>query len=137
MNKRSFVLRAGDPWRGNIRANLSSFVDRLPESKSWRIEIGEYHKTRSSEQNRYLWGVCYATLRDATGQDVNDWHEYMLGECFGWEEYEMFGRKKLRPARRSSRLSTAEFADFVAFIQQRAAENGIYIPDPEPTRDVA
>jgi hypothetical protein len=56
-------------------------------------------------------------------------HEYFLGEHFGWETLEGFGRKRLRPLKRSSKLSTAEFAAFVDFIQRKAAELGIYIPD--------
>jgi hypothetical protein len=54
----------------------------------------------------------------------------MLGEHFGWETLEGFGRKRMRPIRRSSKLSTMEFQDYVAFIQQKAAELGIVIPDP-------
>ena len=95
------------------------------------VECRHWRKSRSNDQNAYLWGVCYAALRDATGQDVNDWHEYMLGEWAGWEEHELFGRKRLRPVRRSSKLSAAEFSDYVAFVQQRAAENGVFIPDPD------
>ena len=64
----------------------------------------------------------------------------MLGERFGWVEYSLFGKLKVRPARTTttgfngwdSKLSTAEFAEFYDFIQRRAAENGIYIPDPDP-----
>lgn len=111
------------------RARWIAFVQAQPlplevDAKPWK-------RTRSNEQNAYLWGVCYAALRDATGQDVNDWHEYMLGEWAGWEEHELFGRRRLRPVRRSSKLSTVEFSDYVAFIQQRAAENGVFIPDPD------
>ena len=40
-------------------------------------------------------------------------------------------RKRMRPIRRSSKLSKTEFAGFIAFIQQRMAEHGIYVPDPE------
>jgi hypothetical protein len=55
----------------------------------------------------------------------------MLGECFGWETVEGFGRKRLKPLKRSAKLGTQEFSDFVAFIQRRAAELGIFVPDPE------
>ncbi|WP_196301183.1 hypothetical protein, partial [Streptococcus pneumoniae] len=88
-------------------------------------------------QNRFLWGVCYAELQRATGQDAADWHEYMLGECYGWETVEMMGRKKLRPMRRSSKMDKAEFAEYVAFIQRRAAEHNIYIADPNEYQEAA
>lgn len=126
-----FVLRAGDQDRPRVLENACAFLRRLPAEKSWRVEITEHRERRSDAQNRYLWGCAYATLAKATGQLAEDWHEYFLGEHYGWETVEMLGRKKLRPIRRSSKLSKAEFAEHVEFIQARAAEHGIYIEDPQ------
>jgi hypothetical protein len=94
---------------------------------------------RSHEQNRYLWGIVYATiLKHLEGWDADDVHEYCLGEWGGWETMEGFGRKRLRPLRRSSKLNTTEFAEFVSFIQRHMAEKGIQIPNPgEALSDVA
>jgi hypothetical protein len=127
-----FVLRANDTTRVNVLANAQRFLAELSASKSWRVEVCEHRERRSDAQNRYLWGVCYAELHRATGQESEDWHEYMLGECYGWETVEMMGRKKLRPMRRSSKMDRKEFAEYVEFIQRRAAEHGIFIPDPDP-----
>ena len=44
---------------------------------------------------------------------------------------EVFGRKRMKPVRRSSKMNIAEFSEFVAQIQQRMALMGIYVPDPE------
>jgi len=130
-----FVLRAADTVRVNVLANCIRHLQQLSPAKSWRVEIVEHRERRSDAQNRYLWGVCYAELQRATGQDAADWHEYMLGECYGWETVEMMGRKKLRPMRRSSKMDKAEFAEYVAFIQRRAAEHNIYIPEPNEFAD--
>jgi len=126
-----FVLRSNDTTRVNVLANAQRFLAELSASKSWRVEVCEHRERRSDAQNRYLWGVCYAELQRATGQEAEDWHEYMLGECYGWETVEMMGRKKLRPMRRSSKMDRKEFAEYVEFIQRRAAEHGIFIPDPD------
>jgi len=123
MTDQTFILPVG-------RSALLGYMDRLPASSRWRVTIAPYKKRRSDQQNRYLWGVAYKALKDATGQPADDWHEYFLGEHFGWESVELFGKKKLRPIQRSSKLSTMEFMDFVDFIQMRAAEYNIYIPDP-------
>ena len=132
-----FVLRSNDTVRVNVLANCIAHLQRLPSSKSWRVEIVEHRERRSDAQNRYLWGVCYAELQRVTGQDAADWHEYMLGECYGWETVEMMGRKKLRPMRRSSKMDKSEFAEYVAFIQRRAAEHNIYIADPNEYSEAA
>ena len=123
MTAQTFILPTG-------LAALQTFLQRLPMVCKWKVTVERYAKKRSDQQNRYLWGVAYKTLQDATGQPAEDWHQYMLGEHFGWEEVELFGKKKIRPRGGSSKLSTTEFGDFVDFIQQRAAENGLYIPDP-------
>ena len=96
-----------------------------------KVEISEFKRTRSNEQNAYLWGVAYPSiLKHLPGWDAEDLHEFCLGEWSGWETLEGMGRKRLKPIRRSSRLSTREFQDFVGFIQRTMAEKGIDVPDP-------
>lgn len=106
------------------------------DGKTYEIECKPKKSTRSLQQNAYLWGVCYKTILEAGELDLEGWraedlHEYFLGQHFGWETLEGFGRKRLRPLNRSSTLSKMEFVDFVAYIQQTMAEIGIVIPDPD------
>lgn len=116
---------------------LYRFADQVAaklDGKPYVIECTKRKSTRSLEQNAYLWGVCYPMILstgELEGWRKEDLHEYFLGEYFGWETLEGLGRKRLRPLNRSSKLSKMEFADFVAFIQQKMAEIGIVIPDPE------
>lgn len=128
MKEQTFILqRAAE--RNLTR--LIGFLSALPRDHAWKITIGEWKRTRSNEQNAYLWGVVYPTiLQHLPGWDADDLHEYFLGEWSGWEVLEGLGRKRLKPVRRSSKLSTTEFMDFVAFIQRTMAERGVYVPDP-------
>jgi hypothetical protein len=133
-----FVLWKHNPGRDRVRENAHAFIDRLPDNHSFAIEIKRHTKKRSDDQNRYLWVVVYATLRRETGNEPEHLHEYFLGEFFGWETVDVLGQQKRVPMRRSSKLSTMEFAEFVAFIQQRSAETaGVYIPDPDPFHEDA
>jgi hypothetical protein len=131
----AFLLQG--PTFERVLANLTCFLSRLPMDKAWSVEVKPYRARRSDQQNRYLWGVVYATLEEATGQEAEDWHEYWLGEWGGWEVVDMLGQKKRKPVRRSSKLSRMEFADYVGFIQRSAAQHGIYIPDPDPIMEAA
>ena len=130
----SFILpKVTDPrQREPMLARFSSFVARLGLDKEWQITVALYRKPRSDAQNRYLWGVCYATIREATGHEAEDWHEFFLGEWGGWETIDFMGKKRMKPLRRSSKMNKMEFADYTGFIQMKAAEQGIFIPDPEP-----
>lgn len=120
--------------RTYLLTRITAFLGALSMERSWRVEVSEHKRTRSHQQNAYLWGCVYETILNAglreQGWTANDLHEYFLGEHFGWETLEGFGRKRMKPIRRSSKLKTTEFADYIAFIQQRMAEQGVYIPDP-------
>lgn len=106
----------------------------LAQDRAWRISVAENKPSRSQQQNKYLWGVIYRTILDAgqlQGWDAEDVHEYLLGEWSGWEVIEGFGRKRMKPVRRSSNLTKEQFSEYVDFIQRKMAEIGIYVPDAD------
>lgn len=121
-----FIANASDRQRAHIAIDKHELPMRIKLSKGGK---------RSLEQNSYLWGVCYETILEhglkEQGWRNEDLHEYFLGEHFGWETLEGMGRKRMRPIKRSSGLNKMEFVDFIAFIHQKAAEMGVYIPEPE------
>lgn len=131
MTTQTFVLPKSG--RERIADNLRAFVMSALPGKELRVEVCEYRKRRSQDQNAALWGVAYKTLSDATGNDADDLHTFFLGEWGGWEVITVMGQQRRVPKRRSSKLTTVEFADFYAFIQRRSAETvGVYVPDPDP-----
>ena len=128
----SFVLPA-NMSRADVTERLFKFLGSLDPRVRWRIAIAPYTKKRSTSANAYLWGVVYPTIiKEAAleGWNADDLHEFFLGEHFGWETIEGFGRRRMKPVRRSSGLSTTEFQDYIAHIQRIMAEKGVYIPDP-------
>lgn len=137
MKDQSFILRRG------LRnfTSLMAFLSALPADKEFQVSISDVKKERSDLQNRALWGCAYKTLRDATGNDVDDLHTYFCGEFFSWVEYEVMGQKRKRPWRTTTKnehgerdvISTQQLSDFYGFIQIRAAETvNVYVPDPDP-----
>lgn len=133
MDTTELVLPKNDQAaRDRMVRRVYSYISSLPLAKSFTVSFKEKKPLRSEQQNRYLWGVCYKELcKVLPGWDAEDVHEYMLGEWSGWELLDGLDRKRLRPVRRSSGLNKQEFADFVAFIQRKAAEHGCHIPDPQ------
>lgn len=127
-----FVLPAKDRERF-----IESFTRRLMSlpPRQWAITVAQKKKRRSSSQNSYLWGVVYPTILSEGGEDLRGWtvhdlHEFFLIDHFGSETLEGFGKKRLKPLKRSAKLTTTEFMDFCAHIQQFMAERGVVIPDP-------
>ena len=133
------ILPIGDK-REAATEGACSFLRGLDKNIKWKCSVKRYRKTRSNQQNAYLWGVCYKTILDTElleGWTSDDLHDFFLGEHFGWKEYWGFGLKKIKPINRSSKLSTTEFMDFVDFIQRFMAEKGVFIPDPDEEFDSA
>jgi hypothetical protein len=119
---------------------LVAFLSALSAAKAWRVEITELRLTRSIQQCRYLNGVAYKALSNATGYERDDISEYLCGEYFGWRDKKVPGKRIVQvPVRTTttnergmrSVLSKVEFVDYVAFVQRFGAEHGIVIEDPE------
>lgn len=116
-------------------AAAALMLQGLSSDRAWCVEVSEWKKPRTNQQNSFLWGVCYPAILKGGGEALAGWtrediHEYMLGECFGWETLEGFGRKRLRPLKRSSTLNKQEFTEFLMFIEAKCADMGIVIPQP-------
>lgn len=114
---------------------VARMVSNLDPLKTWAVEVTEWKKPRTGQQNKFLWGVCYPCILEGGGEALRGWtrddlHDYFLGECFGWETLEGFGRKRLRPLRRSSALNKQEFSDYLLFLETKCLEMGIVIPEP-------
>jgi hypothetical protein len=120
--------------------DLAEFIWGLPEDKAWLVEIKRLIKERTSPQNAALWGCAYRHITEETGNDPNDLHETFCGEFFGWKEVEIMGRSTLKPVRTTTVdesgkrdvISTEKLSDFYTFIQAKAAEYGVNVPDPDP-----
>jgi hypothetical protein len=122
--------------RASASQRIGRILASLPMGTAYRIEVHEQKDTRSTQQNRYLFGVVYETILRDGGEAMRGWtrddlHEFFLIDHFGSEVSELFGRKRLKPLRRSSRLNKQEFSDFIAHIQQFMAERGVFIPDAD------
>lgn len=129
------ILPKGTKRREAEAAIIRLFLDLSPES-NWRITVEELRTRRSTAQNSFLWGVVYPTLLEQGGEALRGWqatdlHEFFLGEMWGWERLDGFGRTRMRPLRRSSAMTKMEFSDYIGFIEQRALDMGIVIPEPD------
>lgn len=126
--KQQFTLPA--TGREAAVTRVAQFIGAALPGKELVVTVEQRKRKRSLDQNAALWGVAYHALREQTGNDPHDLHEFFLGEWGGWEVVDVMGQKRRRPLKRSSKLTTTEFSDFYAFIQQRAAEAGFYVPSP-------
>jgi hypothetical protein len=143
----TFILPANDPQLRETRiGNLVRFLRQLPANCAWAVETKRHKRRRSDPQNRYLNGVAYKILAQATGYERDDISEYLCGQYFGWKEKRVPGKRVVQvPIRttttneggRYAPLNTSEFAEYVAFVQRFGAEHGVYIPDPNESMEAS
>lgn len=93
------------------------------------VIIRKPRKERSTDQNKYYWGVVIDIISDMTGFSPQEAHDCMRMKFLtSMVEVE---NASLPRAKSTTELTTVEFMDYVAQIQQFAAEFlGVYIPDP-------
>lgn len=132
MNKR--IIPKGTQKADIVRA-INTMIRDLDTEKSWQVSIEEVKPKRSLNQNAFLWGVVYPSLLESGGNmlegfTAQDLHNFFLAEMWGTETLSAFGKTWTRPARRSSTMTKQEFSDYIRYIEDRAADMGLIIPEP-------
>lgn len=140
-HNQKFIVKPGDD---RIRFNLIEAIKQWPRDVPLEANLSKPKDSRSDQQNRALFGVLYPPLMEfmgLRGQSEKEYlHEFFCGDYFGWREIDIMGAKKKAPVRTTTTnadgkrevLSKPEFAGFMDFIYQRAAEAGCVLPDPIP-----
>lgn len=91
------------------------------------VTVKDYKKPRSTEQNKYYWGVVVKILADEFGyENPMDCHQSLR------DEFLLIQEKPLRKTRSTTSLSTVEMEEYLARIRMWALNNepSIYIPLP-------
>lgn len=129
--------------RDEALASFDRLVLHFLPGRDLVATIEEYVPERTVKQRKSLFGVAYKSLMEQMGlhgeREKDQLHEMMCGEYWGWRDSVMLGSAKRVPVRTTTTnergerdvISTREQLDFYAWIQQRAAEHGYDIPDPD------
>lgn len=134
------VLEVYAETRPSGASRVQRFVEHFLPGKDLVVIVKEKKAERSNSQNKALWGCAYKYLREQTGNESEELHEFFCGQYFGWEEYEVMGKRKVKPIRTTTKdengkrdvISKSELKKFYGYIQRVSAEGGHYVPDPDP-----
>ncbi len=110
---------------------LPDYPDKLKvalaslEGKRIEVVIRKETKTRTNQQNKYLWGVVYAIISDTTGYDTEQVHNAMKIK-FASKHLE----NDLTITERTSKMDTARMTQYIDDIKRWASEFlHCYVPD--------
>lgn len=125
--------------QGKLQPGISRQIQEYlacHDGKRVKITIEKAKKTRSVEQNRYYWGVIIQMIKQRLRELGNLFSEEQVHDLL---KYKFLKESVLLNAdgeyidriKSTSELSTSEFMDLIAQVQQWASEVlDIYIPDP-------
>lgn len=89
---------------------------------------------RSLDQNSLIHALFDETIK-LGGEALGGWtrddiKEWALGEYWGWDQCTAFGRTRLKPKKRSSRMTKQEATDFIEWYVRTMAGHGIVLHLP-------
>jgi hypothetical protein len=130
---RSRVSAEGDhKMAGDERDRLRVWLKTL-RGKDTELVIRERKSQRSLDQNAWIWGVAYPVIAEALGYDSHEIEELHYGLVAKWGG-EHFDKRlgAMVPNKRSSKLTTKEFSDYMEWLVRFAAVElgGIVVPLP-------
>ena len=132
MPKTTYILRPGETVP---EANFMQWLVSRDREKPWRIEVSEYRKNRTLEQNAYYWSGVLPTIQKHIEESRGDHystdeiHEYMRDKFLPRRTITIKGETAVvRPSTAS--LNTKEFHDYIEHVIYFAAESGIVVPPP-------
>jgi hypothetical protein len=98
------------------------------------VEIRSVQPTRTLGQNAWVWGVAYPAIADALGYEPHEHEDVHYGLVAKWGG-EHFDKRlgMMVPNKRSSKLTTKEFSDYMEWLVRYAAKEcgGVVIPLPD------
>lgn len=96
----------------------------------YEIEVRREKQTRSERLNRYYWAVVVKAISEWSGYEVEDVHEFLKLTFNSKILLNVQTGEETKIGASTKHLATEDFLDFLRRCKQWAAEQGLYIPDP-------
>lgn len=105
----------------------SAFRAHLLRLKEKRVEVivRRFREQRSSESNRYYWGIVVPLLAEELGYEKQEAHDVLAMHLLRIEDCPVTGAPRRK---RTPDCDTSEFAAYVDSCIRLAAELGIRVP---------
>ena len=106
------------------------FKDQLPKLENKEVEIKVVSSTRSSQQNRYYWGVILKIISQETGFTPEEAHEVYKKKFLTYQKE--YKGKKYDFVRSTTDLDIFEFGEYLdKVIGHARGELNLIVPESE------
>lgn len=122
------------------RRQFDALVRMLDDRGTYEVTVRRLRATRSSQANRYYWGVVIALLAEHTGYTPEEMHE-ACKQLFVPKQLDLCSAEgevvhTTTMGGRTATLTTAQFTAYVDQVRRWAAEElGVETPDPQSLQD--
>ena len=123
------IVKAGQ-FRPDDMVRWAAKLGRL-EGKRVQCAVKKEKTGRTLSQNRYLWGVVYATLSEWSGHEPEELHRYLTGQFLPMEEKRLPSGVVMAQSSGTSGLTVEQFSQYVDRVVRWAADQGVYVPSAE------
>jgi hypothetical protein len=106
---------------------LRAYLRRL-DGQRVRLTVSKASEKRSTNANGYLWGVCYEAIAEWSGYTPEEVHALCKAMFIEPRPLNLGG--KVVEIRSTAGMDSARFSAYVENVKRFAAEQGLYIPDP-------
>jgi len=112
----------------------NDFAEAFKEDVVVEGVIEKQSRSRTNQQNRWLWGVAYKILSDHTGYTPEEIHEIIKYKFL--RKHYTVGDEQYDVGSTTTTLSTVEFSEYKEKIQRFGATLGCNIPDPNESDSI-
>jgi len=117
---------------------LIAVLAQIGRGEKVRVDIKKWYKKRTNDQNAVIWGPDYTLIishiLEHTGElfSPGQLHEWHKEKFIGFIKYDQI--PGLYKVGSTKDMDTQEFSEFREKYCKFWAENGLYIPDPDPDK---
>lgn len=111
-------------------AHYRQLIKRFENDKRVAVTIENLRSHRSLQQNRYLWGVVYPLIAEATGYTDTEVHEWAKAQYLAPKVLRVAGQVR-QVTRSTTELSVGEMVEYIDNLIRLGAELGVHVPSPE------
>ena len=132
------VLFRGFVKAGQFRPDdMVAWAGKLGRLEGKRVQcaVKKEKSGRTLSQNRYLWGVVYATLAEWSGHEPEELHHYLCSQFLPIQEKTFPSGVVMAQAPGTSTLTIEQFSQYVDRVVRWAADQGVYVPSADEVSD--
>lgn len=114
-----------------VKDGLITLPVRIEDGRAMLVTVGDVPRPRSLKANRYWWAALMRALADYTGDTEENCHEWLVLQLAPMEIVDPITGEIKTVRKRTSKMTSAEFAELCLKAQELCQSIGLQRISPE------